>query len=209
MCTGHRNAKKLCAGHSRTISSSRQKQLGNSEGESHIERVTLGGDEPPYRERARAKTTWTQRPASVQSSARAPLWPYPLRSQSKKDHFMYSSYVDTRLKGSGEWNYRGEQKITVQLENTSHGWVEKGCFLSTTFSERERKSWTTHSQFPPQSLQSSLGKIVHKFSYSVTLATWKFPPRYKYAKHGEQAFSLMQSRSGWKWEPACLLPWAG
>lgn len=33
------------------------KRLGNSEGERHIERVTLGGDEPPYRETARVKTT--------------------------------------------------------------------------------------------------------------------------------------------------------
>lgn len=137
----HKNDKKTCTDHRRTISSSRHKavvKLRRREScrEGHLGRrwATL--------QAARAKTTWTQLFASIQSSARTLHWPYPPRSQSKKDPLMHSSHVssgvDTRLKGSGEWNYRCEQKVSCPLGNTLHEWAENGCFLSTSFSERER-----------------------------------------------------------------------
>lgn len=90
------------------------KQLWNSEEENHAEKVTLGGDEQPYRQAARAKTTWTQLFASIQSSARTLHWPYPPRSQSKKDPLMHSSHVKLR----GE--YQAERKWRVELQ----GWTE-------------------------------------------------------------------------------------
>lgn len=93
MCAGHKNSKNHVLVTAELFLALGTKQLGNSERESHIEKVILGGDDP---EIARVKTTWTQPPASVQSSTKTHHQPYLLRCQSKKDHCMYSSQVNFR-----------------------------------------------------------------------------------------------------------------